>query len=75
MKTSVALVLISALSAQAFAPVHRPAATSALSAKGAKSPEEDLELTRKVIAQFLGEELGGNEEPAPKKEEPVAAEE
>ena len=74
MKISAALVLISALSAQAFVPVHKPATATALSAGGAKSPEEDLELTRKVIAQFLGDDMGAEEE-APKKEEPVAAEE
>ena len=75
MKTSIALVLLSALSAQAFAPVHKPAAATSLAAKGAKSPEEDMELTRKVIAEFLGDDMGGNEEPEPKKEEAVAAEE
>jgi len=53
MKTAAALVLISALSAQAFAPAHhRPAAVStSLFSTSAKSQEEDLELTRKVIAE------------------------
>lgn len=60
MKYSAILLLISALSASAFAPA-KPfgVRTTSLSAKGAKSKEEDLELTRKVIADFLGEEMGG----------------
>lgn len=69
MKTSSALVLLSALSvASAFTPVHKPATqTSALSAQAAKSKEEDLELTRKVIANFLGDDMGDEKAPeAPK---------
>ena len=63
MKTTCALVLISAISATAFAP---PSAyqqrTAAVSSLSAKSKEEDLELTRKVIADFYG--TGGDDEPA-----------
>ena len=65
MKIAASLVLISALSAQAFVPIHQPAAATSLAAKGAKSAEEDLELTRKVIAQYFGDEMGGASEPAP----------
>ena len=79
MKTSAALVLLSAVSASAFVPVHRPAAqtTMALSAKAkaAKSKEEDLDLTRKVIADFLGDDLGAAEEAPAKNEEPEKKEE
>lgn len=59
MKTSFALVLISALSATAFVPAYQRAQTVQLSAK---SKEEDLELTRKVIADFFGSD---DDEPAP----------
>lgn len=69
MKTSLALVLLSAFSAQAFVPVSQPSVTTALSAKAkpAKSAAEDIELTRKVIAQFLGDEMPSEEAPAPPK--------
>ena len=60
MKTTAALVLISALSASAFVPVHKP--RFAQPALDAKSKEEDLELTRKVIADFFGE---SDDAPAP----------
>jgi len=68
MKTSIALVLLSALSASAFVPVHKPVhrATELYGkAKPAKSKEEDLELTRKVIAAAMG----GDAPAAPKEEE------
>ena len=68
MKTSIALVLLSALSASAFVPVHKPVhqATELYGkAKPAKSKEEDLELTRKVLAQAMG----GDDAPAAPKEE------
>lgn len=51
MKTTFALVLLSALSATAFVPAYQRTQTSHLSAK---SKEEDIELTRKVIADFFG---------------------
>lgn len=62
MKTAAALVLISALSASAFVPAHRPfgAQTSLQITK-----EEDLELTRKVIAKYFGDELGSEPKSAP----------
>ena len=58
-----ALVLLFA-SASAFVPAARPTANMALSAAAApaKSKEEDLELTRAVIAKFAGGETA--EEPA-----------
>lgn len=64
MKTSAVLVLLSAISASAFVPVQKPAYRKSLelSVKAAESKEEDLEMTRKVIAQFLGDDVGGGEE-------------
>eukprot|EP00429_Kryptoperidinium_foliaceum_P100102 CAMPEP_0176243830 /NCGR_PEP_ID=MMETSP0121_2-20121125/31122_1 /TAXON_ID=160619 /ORGANISM="Kryptoperidinium foliaceum, Strain CCMP 1326" /LENGTH=60 /DNA_ID=CAMNT_0017583427 /DNA_START=85 /DNA_END=267 /DNA_ORIENTATION=+ len=59
--------------AAAFVPAQPRAFVSSLNAKAtkpAKSKEEDIELTRKVIASFMGDE----EEPA-KKEEETAEEE
>ena len=70
MKTTAALVLISVVSATAFIPVHKPTSTyhqaTSLFAKAAKSKEEDLELTRKVIADFIGgDEDDGSEASSP----------
>ena len=64
MKFSIAtLLLLPALSA-AFAPAAvQPRRVSALN--GAKTFEEDLELTREVIAKFMDSQ---GEEPAPKAE-------
>jgi hypothetical protein len=62
MKTAATLVLFSALSASAFVPVHRPVgAQTSLQI----TPEEDLELTRKVIAKFLGEDFSSESAPSP----------
>ena len=63
MKTSVSLlVLISALSASAFVPIHRPdGSQTALRI----TKEEDLELTRKVIAKFWGDDFASEPSPAP----------
>ena len=66
MKTTFALVLISALSATAFVPAYQRAQTSQLSAK---SKEEDIELTRKVIADFFGTSDDESPAPAPAAEE------
>ena len=66
MKLSVATLLILPAFAVAFAPAHPQAAfATSLSAKAAKSKEEDLEMTRKVIADFVGISSA----PAPKKED------
>ena len=68
MKIAAALVLSFAVSAQAFVPVHQPSpVTSALgaNAKPAKSAEEDLDLTRKVIASFLGDDGSSDDSSAP----------
>ncbi|CAB9504130.1 expressed unknown protein [Seminavis robusta] len=66
MKTTAALVLLSALSASAFVPAaHKPSAQSALRV----TPEEDMELTRKVIAKFFGDDMS---EPAPAPAAPAA---
>lgn len=66
MKLSTAiLVALPALTA-AFAPAQPRAsfvAASVLNAKAAKSREEDLELTRKVIADFVG--ISSSPAPAP----------
>jgi hypothetical protein len=66
MKLSVAALLMLPAMAAAFVPAQpRAFGSSSLSAKAAKSKEEDLELTKKVIAKFMGDE----EDPPKKKEE------
>jgi hypothetical protein len=77
MKAFTTAILIAAPMVSAFAPIAtRPAfttSTSALSAKppgAAKSKEEDLQKTIKVIMDHLDETLGAvteDEVPAPKK--------
>mmetsp|Transcript_84 Transcript_84/g.167 ORF Transcript_84/g.167 Transcript_84/m.167 type:complete len:80 (-) Transcript_84:370-609(-) len=69
--TAATLLALPAM-ASAFAPVAQPARTFGLSAvktgpngKAAASAEEDMDLTRKVIAEFLGDD----EPAAPKEEE------
>ena len=58
-----AFLVLPALTA-AFAPSQpRVAFTTSLAAKAAKSKEEDLELTRKVIAEFVG--ISSSPAPAP----------
>jgi hypothetical protein len=65
MKTSIALALVAATSVAGFAPIQpRFASSTSLQAKTATSKEEDLEMTRKVIAAF-----NGMTEEEPKKEE------
>jgi hypothetical protein len=62
MKTAAALVLISALSASAFVPAHRPVgAQTALQI----TKEEDIELTRKVILKHFGDDFGKAPAPGP----------
>ena len=69
MKLSLAFAAVFAVSsASAFVPASRPAAVSALSAAAAKSKEEDLELTRQVIAKFQGDDAAAA--PEAKAEEP-----
>ena len=69
MKTAVALLIVAATSVAGFAPAQpRFALPSALQAKKAGSKEEDLEMTRKVIAAF-----NGMEEEEPEKPEKAAA--
>lgn len=62
MKFSAVLLLAAPVVSAAFAPgMSRPAFTSRLTmidGKPAASKEEDLELTRKVILDFLNAELG-----------------
>ena len=66
MKLSVATLLVLPALTAAFAPSNpRAAFATSLSAKAAKSKEEDLEMTRKVIAEFVGIEST----PAPKKDD------
>ena len=79
MKLSVTTLLMLPAMAAAFVPTQSAAfgvsTLSALNAKAtkpAKSKEEDIELTRKVIASFMGDD---EPEPAKKEEESVAEEE
>lgn len=68
--TAAAALLLLPAVATAFAPL-RPTfgvSSTALCAKPAASKEEDLELTRKVILDFMEKEMGAEEqaeEPAP----------
>ena len=72
MKFSIATLLLMPAMAAAF--IHtQPRAFVPSTLSAAKSKEEDLELTRKVIASFVSDE---EEEPKPAKEEeaePVTA--
>lgn len=76
MKLSVATLLIIPAMAAAFIPVQPRAfvATSLSAAKAAKSKEEDLELTRQVIAKFMGDDVE-EEKPAKEEEESTEKEE
>jgi len=69
MKLSIAALLMLPAMAAAFIPVQPRAfvPTSLNAAKAAKSKEEDLELTRQVIAKFMGDDV--EEEPAKEEEE------
>lgn len=71
MKLSVAALLALPAMAAAFSPsIGKPAFTTQLSAKGAASKEEDLEMTRKLILDFIGQDPSEEEAaPAPKAEE------
>jgi len=72
MKFVAALALLATLSATSAFVVTPPARaqTLVLQAKAAaSSKEEDLELTRKVIAKFAGIESSDEAPPPPKKEE------
>lgn len=69
MKIAIAALLVG--SAAAFAPISQPAfRVTALNANGkaAKSPEEDLELTREVILGFIGGDDDAAAAEEPKKE-------
>eukprot|EP00521_Asterionellopsis_glacialis_P001765 CAMPEP_0195263644 /NCGR_PEP_ID=MMETSP0706-20130129/10422_1 /TAXON_ID=33640 /ORGANISM="Asterionellopsis glacialis, Strain CCMP134" /LENGTH=78 /DNA_ID=CAMNT_0040317853 /DNA_START=130 /DNA_END=366 /DNA_ORIENTATION=- len=74
--TAVTLLALPAM-ASAFAPVAQPARrTFGLSAiktgpngKPAKSAEEDMDLTRQVIAEFMGEDEPAAEADAEEKDE------
>lgn len=74
MKFSLATLFLFPSVVCAFAPAS-PARTfiSTSPLNGAATYEEDLELTRQVIAKFLDGK--GDEKPAEKKEEPVKKEE
>ncbi len=66
------LLLLPAL-VSAFAPASRlQAIVGSTSLNGASTYEEDLELTRQVIAKFMDSK--GDEKPAEKKEEPAKKE-
>ena len=72
MKVLAAALALLVASASAFAPTVSRTNKFQLPAKAASSKEEDLELTRQVIAQFVGSKEEGSEAPAPappKKEE------
>lgn len=71
MKLSIATLLMIPAMAAAFIPVQPRAfvSTSLNAAKAAKSKEEDIELTRLVIAKFMGDDI--EEEPAKEEEVPT----
>ena len=69
MKLSVAaLLLLPALSA-AFAPAQSRSFATSLNAAAAKSKEEDLEMTRQVIARFFDGDSEDAKEEEPESEE------
>lgn len=61
MKLSLAVLLAIPAVVTAFVPVQPRAFGTSLNAAAAKSKEEDLELTRQVIAKFMD----GDDAPAP----------
>ena len=69
MKLSFAVLLAVPAFAAAFVPVQPRAFGTSLNAAPAKSKEEDLELTRKVIANFMD---GDDAPAAPPAEAPAA---
>lgn len=74
MKVSLACLLLLPAVVSAFAPASlRQASASVSSLNGAATFEEDLELTRQVIAKFMDGK--GDDKPAEKKEEPAKTEE
>ena len=75
MKLSFALLLAVPAFAAAFVPVQPRAFGTSLNAAPAKSKEEDLELTRKVIASFMGDEEAPAPAEAPAEPEPEEKEE
>jgi hypothetical protein len=73
MKFSLATVLFLPALSVAFAPVQQPrVVASSTSLNGAKTFEEDLELTREVIAKFMESQGETSSKPAEKKEEAAA---
>ena len=76
MKVQLVLFAMATLASASFAFVVTPSSTTRSTAFLAKSKEEDMELTRKVIHDFeekLSGETPAEEEAPPKSEEPVAA--
>ncbi len=73
MKLSITVLLVLPAMATAFIPVQPRAfvTTTLNAAKAAKSKEEDIELTRQVIAKFMGDDV---EEEQPVMEEEDSAE-
>jgi hypothetical protein len=71
MKLSLATLLLLPSLAAAFAPAQ-PRTSLATFLNGAKTFEEDLELTREVIAKFIDSK--GDAAPVEKEEEPKKAE-
>jgi hypothetical protein len=69
MKFSIATLLVLPALAAAFVPAHPRAFITSLEI----SKEEDLELTRQVIAKFMDPEEAPAKAPAPAPEEPKAA--
>jgi hypothetical protein len=75
MKFSLASLLLLPAMVSAFAPAsQRQTFVSVSSLNGAATFEEDLELTRQVIAKHM-DGKGGEDKPAEKKEEPAKKEE
>ena len=68
MKLSIVTVLLLPALSSAFSPAQPRAFNTALDA--AKSYEEDLEMTRQVIAQFNGDKVEEEKKEEKKEEEP-----
>ena len=77
MKLSTALLLVIPACTAAFAPAQyqNRAFLTTMGAKAAKSKEEDLELTRKVIARRFGGPAHEEKKPEKKAEKKPKAEE
>jgi hypothetical protein len=70
MKIAIAALLVGSAAAFApMAPVTRSTSLNAYQGEPAKSAEEDLQLTREVILNYIGQESSEEESSEEKKEE------